>query len=94
MPENTLYVGRPTKWCNPHRGSTPESLREQYSKGLHRGELGFTVGDVRRDLSGRNLACWCAMHQVCHADVLLAIASGDDAGCGPLPSDLEATGWI
>lgn len=27
-------------------------------------------------LRGKNLACWCALNQLCHADVLLALASG------------------
>ena len=28
-----------------------------------------------RDLRGKNLACWCAADQPCHADVLLEIAN-------------------
>jgi hypothetical protein len=28
------------------------------------------------ELRGRNLACWCPLHQLCHADVLLEIANG------------------
>ena len=88
MPENTVYVGRPTKWGNPHRSSTPESMHVRYLEGLHRGKLGFTVGDVRRELSSRNLACWCPIHQPCHADVLLAIANA-----GLQLKDSGATGW-
>lgn len=30
-----------------------------------------TIEDVRRELRGKNLACWCAPGQPCHADVLL-----------------------
>jgi hypothetical protein len=30
-------------------------------------------------LRGRNLACWCALDQPCHADVLLEIANADPA---------------
>jgi hypothetical protein len=30
---------------------------------------------IRRYLSGKNLACWCALDTPCHADVLLEIAS-------------------
>jgi len=30
---------------------------------------------VRRDLHGKNLACWCPADQPCHADVLLAVAN-------------------
>ena len=88
MPENTAYVGRPTKWGNPHSGSTPESVRERYLEGLRRGELGFTMGDVHRELGGRNLSCWCPKYQPCHADVLPSIADA-----GPRLKDSAATGW-
>jgi hypothetical protein len=30
---------------------------------------------VRRELAGRDLACWCPPDQPCHADVLLALAN-------------------
>lgn len=31
---------------------------------------------VRRELAGHDLACWCRLDQLCHADVLLEIANG------------------
>jgi hypothetical protein len=34
-----------------------------------------TVEDIRRELRGHNLACWCKPGQACHADVLLEIAN-------------------
>jgi hypothetical protein len=36
---------------------------------------------VRRELRGKKLACWCALDEPCHADVLLEIANaeGDQA---------------
>lgn len=30
---------------------------------------------VKKRLKGKNLACWCALDQPCHADVLLEIAN-------------------
>lgn len=39
--------------------------------------LGRLIGVVRRDLAGRDLACWCPLDQPCHADVLLAEANTD-----------------
>jgi len=36
-----------------------------------------TVEDVRRELAGKDLACWCPLSEPCHADVLLEIANGD-----------------
>lgn len=39
------------------------------------GILPFTVADVRRELAGKVLACWCRLSAPCHADVLLEIAN-------------------
>jgi hypothetical protein len=36
-----------------------------------------TAEDVRRELAGKNLACWCPLWAPCHADVLLRIANED-----------------
>lgn len=30
---------------------------------------------IRTELRGRDLACWCPLDQICHADVLLEIAN-------------------
>jgi hypothetical protein len=35
--------------------------------------------DIRRELAGKDLACWCPAGQPCHADVLLKIAN-EEAG--------------
>lgn len=32
--------------------------------------------EIRRELAGKNLACWCPDWCQCHADVLLRIANG------------------
>ena len=34
-----------------------------------------TLDDVRQELRGHNLACWCALDEPCHADVLLELAN-------------------
>jgi hypothetical protein len=34
-----------------------------------------TVNDIRRELAGRDLLCWCPPGQPCHADVLLELAN-------------------
>ncbi|HEY3559693.1 MAG TPA: DUF4326 domain-containing protein [Kribbella sp.] len=36
------------------------------------------VEQIRRELGGKDLACWCRLDQPCHADVLLEIANGGD----------------
>ena len=35
----------------------------------------LTVDDVRRELAGHDLACWCPPGQACHADPLLRLAN-------------------
>jgi len=37
--------------------------------------LPFTADEVRRELAGKDLACWCAVDGPCHADVLLEVAN-------------------
>lgn len=32
---------------------------------------------ARADLRGKNLACWCPLDKLCHADVLLEIANAE-----------------
>jgi hypothetical protein len=39
----------------------------------------LTVEDARRELAGRDLCCWCAPGDPCHADVLLEIANAAQA---------------
>lgn len=44
------------------------------AKGLRVREY-VTVDDVRRELAGRDLVCWCPLDEPCHADVLLELAN-------------------
>ena len=41
--------------------------------------LAPSIEDLRRELGGKNLACWCSLDQPCHADVLLEIANAHEA---------------
>lgn len=82
MPENTVYVGRPTKWGNPHKvggkcgpfmTDTIDAWRAKF----------FYLEHIRKipkqdilELRGKNLACWCRLDQPCHADILLLFANG------------------
>jgi hypothetical protein len=47
----------------------------RYHEDLLAGRLAVTVEDVKRELAGRDLACYCPLDQPCHADVLLAVAN-------------------
>ncbi|MGJ5163185.1 DUF4326 domain-containing protein [Bradyrhizobium sp. HKCCYLR1051] len=43
------------------------------------GKPKVTPADIRRELRGKNLACWCRLDQACHADLLLEIANAPEA---------------
>ena len=74
-PSNTVVVSRPSRWGNPY--TVAEYGREE-AIGLYAERLRQhpeLAAAARRELRGRNLACWCAIGQACHADVLLAVAN-------------------
>jgi hypothetical protein len=78
-PEAAVVVARPSRWGNPWvvgRDGDAAACVDRYRRALLAGELGFDVEDVRRELAGRDLACWCPPGRPCHADVLLAVAAG------------------
>ena len=91
MPEGAVYVGRGTKWGNPFRVGTvgPDDCmvcRDAAEAVLkYRSELttfgdsvnftGCTPTEIREELRGKDLACWCPLDQPCHADVLLELAN-------------------
>lgn len=64
-------------------GTYPRSWRtealteavERFEKFLNLGHIAISVDDVRAQLAGKDLACWCPLDQPCHADVLLEIAN-------------------
>lgn len=82
MPENTTYVGRPSKWGNPYRlggrgfDGRPLPTVERVVEAYRRWAGMYLAVDAVRELAGRNLACWCKLTSPCHADVLLELANG------------------
>lgn len=88
MPENTVYVGRPTIWGNPYKVvdgnyelavSMFEAMMYLRSNdGLSRASKRFRDFVVKK-LKGKNLACWCSLDKPCHADILLKIANNNDS---------------
>ena len=81
MPANAIYVGRPTVWGNPYVVGSElmngETLTAEKAVALYEQHLAdnFSEGDIRHCLHDKDLACWCALDQPCHADVLLRIAN-------------------
>jgi Domain of unknown function (DUF4326) len=73
-----VVVTRPTKWGNPHPFSLGrEEAVRLYRNDLLAGRLAVNVEDVRRELKGRDLACYCPLGMTCHADVLLQMANAN-----------------
>jgi hypothetical protein len=88
-PAAAVVVARSSRWGNPFRIS-PELSRAEavaaFEHALRDGSLGFGVDDVRRELAGRDLCCWCPLDEPCHADVLLRVANeplGPSGAAGP-----------
>lgn len=75
MPPNTVYVGRPSKWGNPF-GVIEYGRRLAVFNFRQRMQNLLLVNPSAFDeLRGKDLACWCPLNQLCHADVLLEIAN-------------------
>jgi hypothetical protein len=99
MPGSAVYVGRPSIYGNPYiidaecqhlswfrndiiKESSaiggPTDPSHEWSEHFWRMSRSLYM------LKGRDLACWCAFDQPCHADVLLELANAPPAP--PLPS--------
>lgn len=64
--------GSPAPWNEEEARAM--ALRD-FEHALGVGLLPFTEEDVRRELRGKDLCCWCHLGKECHADVLLRIAN-------------------
>ena len=73
MPEGAVYVGRPTKWGNPHRHGGRDLQVALYRRSIEKSAQ--AKDEIRGVLRGKDLACWCPLGVPCHADVLLEIAN-------------------
>lgn len=69
------------EWADPAVGDGSRFFRElpitaELAVALYR--IAFTpdVDDIRAELAGLDLACWCPHDQPCHADILLELANG------------------
>jgi hypothetical protein len=90
-PDGAIVVARPSRWGNPWTADSeaimvggipvpaPRSslvrIFRWHLVDLKGDGLPFTVADVRAELRGRDLACWCPLDEPCHADVLLELAN-------------------
>lgn len=74
-PAGAVVVARPSRWGNPFPVAElgrPEAMRRHREWLLSQPDL---VAQVRAELAGRDLACWCAPTEECHADTLIEVAN-------------------
>ena len=79
MPDNAVYVGRPTRYGNPFkigdvhpvfgRPMDADDVCQMYEWGM------VNVKPDLSELRGKDLACWCPLDSPCHADILLKLAN-------------------
>lgn len=90
MPPNTVSVCRPGIFGNPFvvgKNGTAAECVEKFRLFLG-GRIADMLGgpaiirEAQERLRGKNLACFCALDQPCHADVLLEVSNQNIAGCG------------
>lgn len=73
--ENSVYIGRPSKWGNPFsigKDGTREDVISKHKKYfLSNPEL---IAAAKIELKGKDLVCFCSP-KACHGDLLLKIAN-------------------
>ena len=83
MPQDAIYVGRPTKWGNPWKvgvAGTAAHCVSLYHE-WYLAQPAEWLATVLTPLRGHDLACWCPLTDKngnrvpCHADVLMELAN-------------------
>lgn len=78
VPAGSVYIGRPSPWGNPFiigKDGTREEVIEKYREYLiSNTEL---VERAKRELSGKNLVCFCAPN-ACHGEILLRLVNEEE----------------
>lgn len=73
---DAVYVGRPSRWGNPfavnHGLTRAEAVQRFHDYARWRLRIS---PDWLAPLRGKDLCCWCAEGEACHADILLALAN-------------------
>jgi hypothetical protein len=87
MPENSVYVGRPSPWGNPFRVGGLKNSDNEFSQDIvcDRDEALTKFHEYAEHrylnnpewidpLIDKDLVCWCPLTKPCHADFLLELA--------------------
>jgi len=77
-PEDSVYIGRPSKWGNPFKvgehGTESEVAQKYITWIKSQPEL---IADAKRELVGKDLACYCSRPNLCHGDLLILISNDE-----------------
>jgi hypothetical protein len=86
MPPNSVYIGRPSRWQNPHPigercfGCGPGTVhtRDEAVAAFRQWLVDHPhlVEHARAELAGKTLVCWCPTDVPCHGDVWLELLAG------------------
>lgn len=88
IPDDAVYVGRPSKWGNPYRVGNwygTNNTRKNAIQLFHNYLMNHLelVEAARKELKGKDLVCWCHTWNgegpnpmYCHADIWLEIVNG------------------
>ncbi len=81
-----VNIARPSRWGNPFKIGEPDAPDAAAAVAAFRELIGpqpenvvalyMSIEDIRSDLAGKNLACFCKLGQPCHATVLIELANG------------------
>lgn len=83
---SAVNCARPGRWGNPYvvqfdphidySPQTNERAVDMFKSMLKAGKTEpFALANMRCELRGKNLACWCKLDEPCHCDVLLELAN-------------------
>lgn len=70
-------ITRKGKWGNPYRVDDVglEKALLFFERDLINNKLPFTLEQVRGELAGKDLICWCSLDRACHGDILISYAN-------------------
>jgi hypothetical protein len=77
-PANSTHITMAGGFSTSIESTRPMTFAEcvnAYRASIEAREFGYGVEEIRAELAGRDLACWCGIGEPCHADVLLEIAN-------------------
>lgn len=73
LPLGAISIARPSKFSNPFKVKDygrEEAIRlfEEY---LVSNRFNYSISQMREELKGKDIACWCKLDEECHGDIIL-----------------------